>query len=231
MPRSDRDCDRSSAVLSRSCGLHSARWAISTPKTNRFAATSKNQMHAVEPLVERLGDAAVRGDALSGKRMRYRAALYALPFLPVLIARCLWATAYQRATLRTSFANYWQSYGLFVASCLALRERPGLILLTNDHSALQRPIAFAARFMGVPTAFIPHAGVMKGLPPLCFNFAFLDGLHAVRQYARYGASNTTVLLAGTPRLDAVMQRRRAEGQRLGRCPALRDDAGSSWPPS
>ena len=97
-----------------------------------------------------------------------------------------------------------------------------LIFLTSDHSALQRPIAFAARFMGVPTAFIPHAGVTKGLPPLCFNFAFLDGLHAARQYARYGASNTTVLLAGTPRLDAVMQRRRAEGRRLGICPGLRE---------
>jgi hypothetical protein len=191
-----------------------------------IVATSDNQVHAVQPVVDRLGAAAVAGDRAFGEWIRRRASLYALPFLPVLILRCLRATAYQRATLPASFSNYWLSYGLFLAACVMLRDRPSLVVLSSDHTTLPRTMAFAARFLGIPTAFIPHAGVTKGLPPLCFDAAFLDGLHAAQQYARAGPSNTVVFLAGVPRLDAILQRPPRESRRLAVCPALRDDAAS-----
>jgi hypothetical protein len=205
--------------------LH-ARGAVEQPLRGKILVlgTSANQFHSVEPVIECLGAVAILGDAAFRQRMRHLAALYTLPFLPLMVLRCLNATAYQRSTLPASFADYWMSYGLFLAACRMLRAAPRLVLATSDHAAMQRTITFAARFMGIPTAFLPHAGVTKGLPPLSFDAAFLDGLYAARRYADCGRSKTAIFLAGVPRLDAVMQRPRRGRRRLGLCPGLCDDA-------
>lgn len=190
-----------------------------------FVASSDNHVHAIRPVLERLGEGAVLGESRFNERLQQRGALWALPFVPVLTWRCLRASAQQRSTLAASLHTYWLAYGLFVAAAREFAKAPpSLVVLGSDHAFLPRVVGAAARFCGVPTAFIPHDGVTRGLPPLEFDYAFLDGVHMARAYRQCGPSTTSVLLAGVPRLDPVIQHRRAPGRRLALCPALRDDA-------
>src|SRR5262245_29413635 len=198
-------------------------WSKSIEARIFFLVKTANQAHAVQPIIDRLGETAVKSDAALLKWMSQRAARYALPFLPVLIFRTLLASKYQRSTLARHFVDYWLSYGLFIAAWVALRKRPHVIVLTNDHAPLPRAVALAAKFLRIPTAFVPHAGVMEGLPPLQFDVAFLDGLRSAQKYSEFGSSNTTVLLAGNCRLDSILRRPRSTRGRIAVCPAFGDD--------
>lgn len=191
-----------------------------------FLATSANHKHALKPVADELGVDGASIDDATVRFLRLRAALYALPFLPVLLYRCIRARPYQRETLAVSFAHYWTSYGAFLACCEILARRPALLVLSSDHASLARAAMAAARTLGIPTAFIPHAGVTKGLPALAFDYAFLDGLYAAERYAERGRSSAIQYLAGTPRLDPVVRAPRVYERRVGMTVSLGADTSA-----
>lgn len=170
-----------------------------------FLATTANHLHAVQPIINRLGANAVQNDSSMLTWINQRAALYCLPYLPLVLFRCITASSYQRSTITTGFFEYWLTYGQFLAACVLFSHRPRLVVLSNDHRPLPRSMALAARTLGIPTVFIPHAGVMEGLPPLAFDYAFLDGHHACSKYLSFGPSTTIVFLGGNCKLDPLLQ--------------------------
>lgn len=192
-----------------------------------FFVKTDNQAHAVQPIVELLGREAVKSDSAFLDRVLRRAALLSLPFLPVLVVRCLAASAYQRRTLPRCVSDYWLSYGFFLAACLLLQNRPAVLVVSNDHTTLPRTMTRAASFKGVPTAFVPHAGVIEGLPPLCFDIAFLDGLATARKYGGFGPSRTKIYLAGNCRLDHVLREPVSGKGAILFCPGFEEDEAAT----
>jgi hypothetical protein len=191
-----------------------------------FFVKTDNQGHAVQPVVELLGQEAVKSDLAFLGWLFHRGARLSLPFLPVLLFRWLTATVYQRRTLPHYVADYWLSYGLFLAACEVFRSKPNALVVSNDHTVVPRSIARAANFRHIPTVFIPHAGVMKGLPPLCFDFAFLEGLVAVQRYREFGPTQTAILLAGNCRLDFVLRKPLPGPGAILFCPSLGDEVSA-----
>jgi hypothetical protein len=60
--------------------------------------------------------------------------------------------------------------------------KPKLVIVCNDHSVEDRALRLVAETLKIKTLYIQHASVTQFFPPLEFNYALLDGLHAHQTY-------------------------------------------------
>ena len=81
----------------------------------------------------------------------------------------------RRAFCRRIDVAVWVVGSNFVLKKFIGSVRPNVIVLANDHSPFARAITSIARDLKVRTAYIPHAPVGNGFPPLAMDYAFLDG--------------------------------------------------------
>lgn len=198
------------------------------------AVGSVNQQRAVAPVVPLLEGANVVTFDRQATGDRYPEALAYLAsvgFLPAALARAFCSEGYRRQGYARAFDDYWLTYGYYLASYRLLRRiDPALVLLVNDHSMRFRTLARAARDLDIETAYLPHASVTEGFPPLSFDLAFLDGVDAAEKYDRTAdatsagtagsaALGTTAFLTGMPRADAARleARLRTSIQTVGLC--------------
>jgi hypothetical protein len=65
-----------------------------------------------------------------------------------------------------------------------------------------RVVMKVAKELGISTVYLQHASVNDTFPLLTFDYALLEGLDALKKYARIGESQTKVFLIGTPKFDA-----------------------------
>ena len=106
------------------------------------------------------------------------------------------------------FGEFCSAY-LYLPSFLAIlsEKRPNYVLVSNDHSVSNRCFIRAARNLNIRTVFMQHGSGGGVLPPLEFDFAFLNGHTSLKKYVRsnesshkfnraYKISNTTVFLSG-----------------------------------
>jgi SAM-dependent methyltransferase len=175
---------------------------------------SLNQEHALRPILDELDGARVlaldrwRGAARFPEAWAYLASLV---FLPKVVAASWRARGYRRLGYRFSPDVYWLACGYYiVARGLLEIMRPGLVLLSNDHSMRMRTLARAASDAGIETAYVQHASVTDGFPPLGFDLAFLDGRDAARKYDLPGSGGTLAFLTGIAKADGA--RREARGR-------------------
>lgn len=180
--------------------------------------SSINQQRAVEAIVEHLRDVQVivLDRQASGRRYpEFGAYVFSLPFLPMALAHALRAVGYARIGYAQAFDDYWLTYGYYVAlSRLLARTKPELVIVANDHSMRSRTLMRAARDLGVATAYVPHASVSHGFPPLSVDVAFLEGIDTAEKYDMLGATETTtrVFLTGIARADTARASARLRGE-------------------
>ena len=189
---------------------------------------SNNQYVAVQPVVEHLDGAfLVRvGDDPALSFDSFRCRLISLFFLFYAIQDLCRATPYQRIMMSYYFDEYWNSYGYYVLCRLYLRTyKPRALLVSNDHSLRIRTVVLAARDASVPTVYIQHAAISNTLPPLMFDYAFLEGSNSLKQCLKNGETNTEIYVSGIPRMDftAKNSRTRKTIERLGVAVSFFDD--------
>ncbi len=159
---------------------------------------------AARPVVDRISGASlVRiGDDPALSFNSFRCRIMSLPFFCFAIRDLFKATPYQRTIMSYYFDEYWNSYGYYVLCRLYLRTyEPKAIMVSNDHSLLIRTIVLAARDARVPSIFMQHAAVSNILPPLIFDYAFLDGRNSLKQCLENGDTSTEIFVAGIPKMD------------------------------
>lgn len=194
------------------------------------AVASLNQRQALEPVLVGLDDAGVLSlhrDQEGPRFPEFSAYGASLPFLPSLLRRKARAEGYRRIGFHHYFDRYWLTYGYFLTALRVLdRLRPRLLLLSNDHSMETRTLEHAATEVGVATAYIQHASVSKGFPPLAFDLAFLDGLDAATKYDLPSATKGRVFLTGIPKADGARKRARLRTElgAIGICVNVLDPA-------
>src|SRR5690606_16705276 len=133
-----------------------------------------------------------------------RAYLAGFPFIGQVLRSRRRAQGYRRIGYDHHLDRYLLTYGYFRASLEVLgRLGPKLLLLSNDHNMETRTLEHAASRLGIRTAYVQHASVAHGFPPLAFNLAFLDGLDAARKYDQPGYARSQVFLTGIPKGDAA----------------------------
>jgi len=70
----------------------------------------------------------------------------------------------------------------------------------NNTSVYCSIFTAAAKNLGVPTVFVPHAAIGRDQAPLLVDYALLEGMVQAKQFPK---SETEVLLTGAPRLQAI----------------------------
>lgn len=184
---------------------------------------SRNQVAAVEPVVSGLKGAGVLSlDAVvPGPLFPYLSAyIRGIPKLPELLRLRSRASEYKQIGYEYFFDRYLLTYGYFETSMRVLQHvRPELLLVSNDHNMELRTLAHAAKRLEITTAYIQHASVTWGFPPLTFDLAFLDGEDAARKYDQATQHRPTVFLSGIAKADVARSsyRERTELKNLGVC--------------
>lgn len=79
--------------------------------------------------------------------------------------------------------------------------KPKFVLVSNDHNVSNRALLAVARFLAIKTVYLQHASVSKLFPALNFDYAFLDGQHALDTYR---ACRNNVSDKEKPALEAMV---------------------------
>lgn len=98
---------------------------------------------------------------------------------------------------------------LYVSSFLSSLSKisPEYVLVANDHSVQNRCLIRAAKHLGIKTVFMQHGSGGGLLPPLEFDYAFLNGIKSLEKYSKcaeiktvtqrnYRTDTTCVFLSG-----------------------------------
>ncbi len=81
------------------------------------------------------------------------------------------------------------------------REKPQLVVFSNDHNYDSRALLLACRELGVKTVYIQHASVTHLFPPLSFDLNLLEGQDSLEKYKKCGVISGKVQFIGMPRFD------------------------------
>lgn len=172
-----------------------------------FMVTSRNNYSSVSEVQRRIPGSyflSVTGRALPGYTLPgLIVAVTTILSLPLVTIGLLTSSGHARKSRTASFAEYALTYGYYYSALALLwKAQPSGIVFTSDHSAKQRAVRLAASRLGMLTFFIPH-GVQDPtcIPPLDFDYAYLDGRVAVEKYAAAGGA-ARVYEVGVPKFDA-----------------------------
>jgi len=80
------------------------------------------------------------------------------------------------------FLNVYNSLVYF--DSLLKRVKPNCIIVSNDHNVFYRALLALGRNSGIKTCYMQHASVSDLFPALNVNYAFLDGLAALKTYRK-----------------------------------------------
>jgi hypothetical protein len=95
------------------------------------------------------------------------------------------------------------------------KKNPRYVITSNDHCVDNRCLMLAARLLNVKTIFMQHGSGSTMLPPLEFDFAFLDGEKSVKKYIEcnkieritkknYITCNVTIFLSGVKKKCSIV---------------------------
>jgi hypothetical protein len=71
--------------------------------------------------------------------------------------------------------------------------KPEFVIVANDHSTAQRCLRLAAERLKIKTVFMQHGAGTAMLPPLQFDFAFLDGQSSLENYLNISRNSSSKL--------------------------------------
>lgn len=101
---------------------------------------------------------------------------------------------------------------LAAAHVLLARHRPGVVIMSNDHNAINRALCLAGGKRGVKTVYVQHAPVTGVFPRLVCSHAFLDSEASADIYRRR-PTDAVIEAWGASRYDARFQTDRPDGAR------------------
>ena len=198
-------------------------WSSLQGKDVIVPITSLNQLRSVAPVTTGFAKAGVLSlhrDIAGPRFPEFMAYGRSLRFLGRLLDLKSRAAGYRRIGLMHDLDRYLLTYGYFITSVRLLRRlRPKLVLVSNDHIMETRTFVKAAAHLGIRAAYVQHASVSAGFPPLAFDIAFLDGRDAAEKYDVPGPGRPLVFLSGIPKADEARSRARPRTAlaRLGIC--------------
>lgn len=112
--------------------------------------------------------------------------------------------------LAFSFDEVLRAWGyLAAAHVLLARHRPEVVVMSNDHNAINRALCLAGGRRGVKTVYVQHAPVTGVFPRLVCSHAFLDSQASADIY-RLRPTETVIEALGASRYDARFQTGRAD---------------------
>ena len=174
--------------------------------------SSLNQQRSVEPILSLVeGAAALPMHPSLGAPAFPPFAAYrrSIPAVAAVTRAARSATGYRRLAYMRFLERFILAHGLVPEAERLLAEvAPRLVLLANDHSLLNRAFLHAAKNVGIPTAYVQHAAVTDGFPPLAFDLAFLDGSDALQKYDLPDSAGCLVFLSGMAKSDEARRRAR-----------------------
>lgn len=171
--------------------------------------TTQNQLSSLQPLLEQLPEGTLISDRnqvkMGARYPAFWAHLASIPFMPLTLFH-FWRSRNKHDLLflaRNGLDRYLLTYGYYITSRIWLkRNRPGVVVVSNDSAVFQRTLCLAAQHEGIPTVYIQHASASPLFPPLMFDYALLDGSDAAEVYDRPDTdSQTKVFLVGMPKFD------------------------------
>jgi hypothetical protein len=84
------------------------------------------------------------------------------------------------------------------------------VVIFTDHSFKNRVLLFAAKKLGIPTVYIPHASISTRFPPLEFDVAFLEGEEMFLKYKEIGEKhgvelNSKIIFSGNLKINSFLK--------------------------
>lgn len=159
---------------------------------------TNNQMRSIAPLAGNL--ITTLRPCLDSAIIREVQVLYFTP-LSCLIDLFFQLVYIFNRRLSWKYLYYVVSYFYYYKSFVKLfsHQRPRSVTITNPSHPILRSAIIAARELGIPTIYLPHASASPLYPTITTDYALLEGTDAneIYKFADY----TQKLLVGSPRLD------------------------------
>lgn len=146
--------------------------------------------------------------------------LISLHFFPIVLFRYLFAKGGIKKVYKHRFQYFWLAFGYYIYLKNKLRRlNSHILVIPNDHEYKARVLRLVAKNLNITTVYIQHASISPYFPPLDFEYAFLDGMDALRKYSAIGKSKTKVFLTGSAKYDEWFNSRNQSKKlsRIGVC--------------
>lgn len=175
-----------------------------------FIAGTKNQKSALEPLQEDLKNISWEESHIAQIMIRKSWIFFvSILFLPKVIYNFFTAKGYHKNSIRMLFSDYLSLFGMYIyARYLFRKNRYKVVIIANDHSLWTRISVYAAKAENIKTVYFQHAQVTNIYPPLFTDYAFLDGVQALKTYSKISESDTKVFLTGCMKFDRFIRNSR-----------------------
>ena len=148
------------------------------------------------------------GDCASVRMSLTQSYLLSIPYVFIVLYKYIKeADSYKRKSYEYAFDQYLLSFGYRIyLKRLFRKTRPQIVVVSNDHSMLNRVFSKTAKELGILTSYVQHASVTKEFPPLHYDFTFLEGMDAYLKYASntLDINNMDVYLSGVSRTKPVI---------------------------
>lgn len=174
-----------------------------------FFVSTKNEKDSIYPVYEQIKSKSI----IVGSRQfsNYNAPYYyplalgyilSLFYIPVLIIKYLKGEEWQKEAFNYYLDQYLLAYGLYIVSVKWLAYiKPKTIILANDVITCNNILKLAAKIDNIPTIFFQHSSISQYVPPLNFQYAFLDGYDAMYKYKNSKESTGDIYLVGMSKFD------------------------------
>ena len=163
-------------------------------------ANTQNQRDALMSLVSIRNDCKIIGEDKFGDYIfpNYMSYFYSIPYLFDVFRFYKESLNYTRLSFQYVFHEYLLVYGrfrMFVNFFSSVNAQ--IVVVSNDHVANTRIIAFVCKYIGAKSIYIQHASITQQFPSLIFDYALLEGRDALDKYLQIGNIDSEVFLIGT----------------------------------
>lgn len=110
----------------------------------------------------------------------------------------------ERKIIKANFLDFVLAYGNYCV-CVKLLKRigPHIVVIANDHSVENVCLIRACSEEHIQTLYVQHASVTNNFPPLCVDYAFLDGQESFEKYFNIGGLKSKCFITGAVRFDGI----------------------------
>lgn len=179
---------------------------------NVFFSPTLNNRRAVERIAEKTEKAYHITDIHDSRQFPvFRVYLYSLIYVFSVIRQYIEMDSGIKKTVAGNILiNYILTTGYFIVFCRICKNASmQSVILSNDHTFINRPLIRATQMYHVKSLYTQHASVADYYPQLSCTYSVLDGLDSMAKYASNDKSldHTTILLLGASRYDGLVSAR------------------------
>lgn len=167
-----------------------------------FYGASSNNQKAFEPIFKYMPNHSYNNIKDDNDYPLVKSIYLSLPYTLSLYKEYKKGTSYQKKLIKSNPLKYLFTYGKMKIAFEIFKDyKPNLLVLANDHSALNRCLLIASQFHEIKSLYVQHAAVSNKFPKLNFDYAMLDGQESYEKYGETSRIGSKVLLTGATRYD------------------------------